>query len=95
MTLRSLVDEFKRDDLKGDPWGTTMGWFFRVADCLYFRDVDIPDEWKFRPSPCGSQNEPDDFVVQVIEAEDNETLLRFGNLMHRFCDVLKKAGRDY
>ena len=49
-----LRSHLRLDDLRGDPWGTAMGWLFgvaRVLDALGDVDHPVPDRWQFRRSP--------------------------------------------
>jgi hypothetical protein len=76
-------------------WGDTMHWWFTVADELYFRGVSLPAEWKFRPSPLGPSNEPDDYATNIVSECDDALLLRFGRALSRYARILKAAGLDY
>ena len=96
IAFKELMFEFRLGDF-GDAWGHTMNWWFHVADELYFnRDpCIIPENWKFRPSPCGPSNDPDGYETAIVQQANTETLLRFGRTLNRYADILKKHGLDY
>lgn len=78
----------------GDWWGDTMGWWFAVAGEMWERGLDIPDSWRYRPSPMGGKD-ADRYETEVCEAATDEALLLFGRALSRYADCLKKAGKDY
>ena len=95
MTLPDLKAKF-RTFCDGDDWGETMCWLFTIADELHFeRATPVPDEWQFRPSPLGPSNDDDDFRTDCVREADDETLVRFGNLLTRYARLLRKHGKDY
>ena len=95
--LKYLKAEFRLTDDLGDSWGNAMQWWFTIADEIYFnRDkLCVPDEWQFKPSPLGPSNDPDDYVTNVVKNTPDETLMGFGNLVHRYASLLKSKRMDY
>jgi hypothetical protein len=87
----------------GDDWGTAMGAMFSIADVLEHEAPDlIPSVWQYRHSPiCDGPDESDDwFGVQLLEllADDIITaadVRTAGDIVNRWCDLLRAAGRDY
>lgn len=80
----------------GDHWGNCMQWLFAVCDYLTFEtDECVPDNWQFRPSPLGADE--DDFNYQTLKELDvpSEDVLHFGSLLVRFSELLKRKGLDY
>ena len=96
LTFEQVKSEW-RIAATGDDWGDAMSAWFVIADEIYFNRsrLDVPDEWRFRPSPLGESNDPDDFVVGVVRLADDDVLMRFGQLMNRYCRLLKHLGKDY
>ena len=97
ITLNDLKNEIRIDDLRGDPWGTGMNWFFTVAEILYWdRDnVDIPDHWGFSPG-CGRGCDPaEDYNAGVLWNVPSDVLVKLGNLLERFTRAHKHAGNSY
>jgi len=93
--LAALKHEF-RMDYKSDEWGRTMHWLFNICDIIHFeRDIDVPEAWQYRPSPFGSSIDDDDSDAEFLRLADTETLLTFGNMLHRLCDLLTRTGKDY
>jgi len=79
-----------------DAWGHTMNWLFHIADELYHnRETPVPEAWRFRPSPLGPINEPDEWETTIVQAATDEELVSFGNLLNRYARALKYAGKDY
>lgn len=96
LTYNDLIDEF-RLTRSGDAWGDVMGWLFRIADSLTFHhEHEVPAEWRFRPSPLGRADDPEeDMIAAVCDEADPAELTKFGQVLNRAADLLKAQGRDY
>lgn len=80
----------------GDPWGNTMGWLFAIADYLHFEtEIEVPEEWEFRPSPLGVGTEEDAYEWQALKEAEPEAILPFGRLLWRYRGYLKFKKKDY
>ena len=80
----------------GDDWGNVLGWWFHVADEIYWnRDFPVPEEWEFRASPIGPQNEPDEYETEVVRNMSDDDLAHFGAVLNRYARFLKHCGKDY
>jgi hypothetical protein len=91
-----IKSEFKIMFDPGDPWGSTMGWWFAIADSLTFiHGVETPSDWQFRPSPLGPSNDPDAYETEIVDKSDPDDLIRFGNVLTRYAHCLKRAGMSY
>ncbi len=92
-----LREEFKIDfSMQYDSWGHTMGACFDVCGEMYHRGLDIPEEWRFRPSPLsGDIREHDSGFFDASAMATDSALLEFGILLHRLCDYLRRQGHDY
>jgi len=80
----------------GDQWGNCMQWLFAVCDYITFeKDECVPDEWQFKPSPLGADE--DDFNYQTLKELNitSKDALHFGNLLVRLRDLLQRKGLDY
>lgn len=96
-TYADLKADF-RIDLRSDPWGHTLHHWFMVADEIYFRRprLCVPADWQFRPSPLGPNSDDDgDPFSETLRAADDAAVLRFGNLLSRYADRLRHAGKSY
>lgn len=94
-TYKDAVAEFKMF-CDGDLWGTAMEWWFTVADEIYWnRDFEVPESWRFKPSPIGPANDPDNYETEVVRGMTDNDLLKFGNLINRYCRLLRNHGLDY
>ncbi len=79
----------------GDSWGDAMHWSFTVADELYSREGFTPEHWKYKPSILGPSNDPDNYATQQVIEVGTDTLIMFGELLHRYCRLLRHLGKDY
>jgi hypothetical protein len=94
-----LKNEYKLTN-DGDAWGNCMQWLFAICDYLTFEtDECIPDEWKFRASPMGANE--DCFCYQSLrhfafEQEITDAdVLEFGKVLIRLRDILERKGLSY
>lgn len=95
MDIEALKFEFRLTN-DGDDWGHVMSWLFVVADEIHFeRDFDVPDDWGFRPSPLGKTTEEDDYYGSVVSMADDDSLLKFGNMLNRAARCLNANGKSY
>ena len=92
LRYRDLIDECNLT-YSGDAWGNTMSWWFAVAGEMYTRNLPIPVEWRYRPGV--SPKEPDAYETEVCEHASDGALIHFGNVLHRYANKLKAAGKDY
>lgn len=98
---RNPIIERMRDTFDGgDAWGSTMGWWFAIADVVTEIDPSqVPSEWEFRQSPMGSNTEAYEYQEILETMRDDgatlEDLLDAGNILTRYAAQLKLAGMDY
>jgi hypothetical protein len=97
---KDLKTEWQLNYDKGDAWGSCMQWLFAVCDYLTFQtDEGVPDDWQFRPSPFGANE--DCFCYQTLrhlafeKYIETDDVLHFGSLLVRFSELLKRKGLDY
>ena len=90
-----LKNEFKLTD-DGDNWGNVMQWLFAIADYLTFETYEcVPDEWQFKPSPFGADEERYEFqALKEMELPSDE-VLQFGKVLFRVRDILESKGESY
>ena len=94
LTYEDAISEFRTMFDGGDAWGSTMNMWFAIADEIYHnREFDVPDNWKFRPSPFGPTNEPNDYATVIVEDMTDRALQHLGNVIHRYAGVLKTCWR--
>ncbi len=90
-----LKNEFKLTN-DGDNWGHVMQWLFAIADYLTFETNEcVPDEWQFKPSPFGADEES--YVFQALKemALHGDEVLQFGKVLIRVRDILESKGESY
>jgi hypothetical protein len=67
-------------------------------------DGDVPSAWQFRDSPAHTDADyeydgwPDSEIYDLVVAYgsvDSDDLRAFGNVMARYLDILRMAGKDY
>jgi hypothetical protein len=92
-----LRDEFKIDfSLKHDSWGHTMTALFDICGEMYYRNLDIPVNWQYRPSPCsGDIREHDSGFFDPCAMATDSALLEFGTVLNRLSDRLRREGHSY
>ena len=84
-----------------DPWGDTMEWLFSIAEILTHWVDDVPAEWGFRDSPVHDEWEPESYVETMLTEywDDGSVttvdLTAFGQVLNRYADILRAAGKDY
>lgn len=82
-------------DRDGDEWGWAMSWLFAICDAMTFdRDMEVPAEWDFRPSPLGKSTD-DEWKDEILVGLSDNQLAYVGNVLHRYTEHLRKAGKDY
>jgi hypothetical protein len=96
--IRDCIREYKasRD---GDEWGNCMAWLFAIAHEMCARSLDIPDEWQFQPGAgcCAPDygREWDRWETEYCATVKDHVLERFGALLYRHSETLKKRGLSY
>lgn len=92
-----ILDEIRLDDIKHDPWGTALSWWFDIADVLHAEGAVIPSGWGFSPGLGATRelefsNVADMWVAGYVDADD----LRYaGNVLARFVRIAEVEGRSY
>lgn len=97
LTTKDLIAEYRLTHC-GDNWGNCMEWWFAIADEIYWNrapHLRVPDNWQFRPSPLGPQNEPESYTTEIVQSATDSALEEFGAMLHRYAAILKKRGEDY
>jgi hypothetical protein len=98
---RAALDAVRMDDYKYDPWGTCMMHWFGVANVLYSEFGEVPADWEFRPGmgagEIDSEESPDYQYLESLRAGEltENDLIYAGNVLSRWSNRLKRAGRDY
>jgi len=93
---QALKNEWQLTYDSGDPWGSCMSWLFAVCDYLTFEtDECVPDEWQFKPSLFGADD--DDYHFQTLKELNlpSKDIMHFGSLLIRFNALLKRKNLDY
>lgn len=94
MTYRDLLHDFRiTEDWTYDPWGSALGVLFSVADELHIRGA-VPAHWEYRAGVADPREEGS-YWAEIVLNESTETLITFGNILNRYTDMLRLAGRDY
>jgi len=84
-----------RQDNDGDDWGWAISWLFAICDELMFRrSLPVPAEWEFRPSPFGP-DDSDEWKTSILDTFSDSQVQYCGNLLYRYTERLRRAGKDY
>ena len=104
LTPRDVIDRLT-DGLTSphaDKWGESMGAHFTIAHALDGRTMyDIGAgralmRWQFRnPMSNGVDAIEDPYTRQWIRMVKTETLIRAGEILHRYESCLERAGKSY
>ena len=106
LTARDVIDRLTDGGLMSrhaDKWGESMGAHFTIAHALDDRTMfDIGAgralmRWQFRPGmgESGLAAIEDPYVRRWIAKVRTETLLRAGEILHRYENCLDRAGHSY
>ena len=103
LTPRDVIDRLT-DGLTSphaDKWGEAMGAHFTIAHALENRPSRngwpvIPSKWGFHdPWVHGLDGIDDPYTRQWIRMVKTETLIRAGEILHRYESCLERAGKSY
>jgi len=94
MLAAHIRREYKMQS-SGDSWGDCMGALFDVAAEMWWRGVEIPAEWRYRPGMAGDPREPESAWYDACGAMQDDELAAFGAVLERYSRMLKHAGREY
>lgn len=97
---RNPIIERMRDSFDGgDAWGSTMEWWFALADVITGIDASrIPSEWEYRQSPMGADIDSyayQEIIAVVCDGATIDDLLHAGEILTRYAAQLKLEGMDY
>lgn len=92
-TLKEFIDEYRL--VCTDTWGDAMEAWFECAGQLNKRGFLVPANWEYG-APLG-QNGTDEssYWYELFENTEDETLVKIGNFLFRYCQLLKRAGVSY
>ena len=102
--MHKEIREALRQYDTGDAWGDTWSAWFAIAGVLDIQGEDVPDSWRYRPATSlqteaglRKDNDMAGYLIDEFEARlfDAEDLRRAGNVLERYVDMLRNAGRDY
>jgi hypothetical protein len=78
-----------------DIYGVAMEWFFEVGFEMDDRRLTIPADWHFRRGAMGRGRDITEHPAAIIVGATDDALEQFGNLLSRYVDRIKHAGKDY
>ena len=80
----------------GDAWGCSLQALFAIAGELHYRGFDTPEDWGYQPGAMGGDPRVvEDIWFSECETASPEELEHFGNVLSRYINILRRAGRDY
>jgi len=86
-----LLNEFNMYE-DGDMCGSVVSCLFDVCAFLYQNDVNIPEEWKYRP---GASGDPQVETFDFIEQYPLEDVLNFGHHLYFMKCFMEMNELDY
>ena len=87
-----VIKEFKEEFRYA--WVDAMGAWFECAGRMCVEGMDIPIEWEYKPA-LGSPVEEDSYYYEFFKNCSYKELLYIGNLLLRYCRLLKFYDKDY
>jgi hypothetical protein len=95
-----ILDLIREDDIRHDPFGTALGWHFAICDAMVeWAPPYPPPSWGFRQAMGGPDTEDPNYVVlnEMLDAGTitGDDLLRTGNILARYVNVCRLAGKGY
>lgn len=97
---RDILAMVREDDIRHDPWGTALAWWFAIADLMVeWAPPYPPADWQFRQAMGGADTEAWGYreLSPMLERGEITThdLLRAGNILARYTRVCELAGVSY
>ena len=93
MTLTEFKSDFALIQ-DGDLWGTALDAWFECAGQMYYRGMRIPDDWHYSTPTSDPRNE-DSFFYESFNNASDKQLETIGSFLFRYCQLLKRHGKDY
>lgn len=98
--VRRVFAMIREDDLKYDPWGTSMKWHFSLCEVLTEWAPPYPHhDWGFRMAMGGPETdamEYQELSAMMDEGEiDSDDLFFIGKVLHRYETMLERKGKSY
>ena len=95
MNIKEFKDEFRQ--ISCDTWGDAMEAWFEAAAQLYYRNIDIPATWEYKPSPVGGNDvrEEDSYWYDMFNNCNDQSIIAIGNFLFRYCEYLRFKGINY
>lgn len=95
LTAHDIIEEMKLIDGLCDPWGSSIGLHFDVANHMALNEMDIPSAWEYSPGAFGPSIDEDSYYIDLLDQLDESELCKLGNILHRYEQRLIKQGKDY
>lgn len=101
---KTIRDAFRMDyDPRHDAWGHVMEWHFAIAEVIIHKGMrPVPADWEFHDSPMHRDEwTPEGYADEELAALRDDgiifsrDLIAFGNVLSRYADILRAAGKDY
>jgi len=96
-TYDDAIYEMRLNDFAGDPWGSTMSWWFAVSEEIYFNrqdTLDVPPEWQYSPG-AATEPEEDRYEAEIVQGMSDDDLMRFGRTLCRLDRACRARGLNY
>ena len=95
MTVEQFKTEY-RAAFSGDIWSSAMDAWFECAAHLYYRDIPVPGEWKYKPGTgVIDPRDPDTVMFNYFSDATDDDLIAVGKFLFRYCRYLKYLKKDF
>ena len=87
---KELKEYLREDDLKYDPYGTAMSWWWSICAVLWNRNIRVPH---FQP---GCTDDADTGPNgPILEDYPTDALLHMDSVLDRYVTMLKRNDKEY
>lgn len=102
----SILELFREDDYKHDPWGTSMGWLGSLADVLYVLTGEVSEDYRpsamlWGPEDLDLDPETGSYSTRTLYdclqdgSITEDDMRKVYKVISRYVDWAKAAGRSY
>ena len=92
--LADFISEL-RIHLPDDNWGTTMECWFESVGNLWYKNEDIPVEWKYSPGMTNDPRNSESYWHVDMKHTKLPVLWDIAKFCSKYAHILDKAGKSY
>lgn len=93
MNITQFKNEFRL--ICTDTWGDACEAWFEAVGRMNRRGLAIPSEWNYRPGMGSDGTDKESHWYPLFGRCGNKQLTAIAHFLARYCQILKRAGKDY